>query len=300
MIVAARAFNVLVLGSLLLSCASAGGVRTRAPTPSQSLRRQLDVPRAVFARTQSVRVLGDGFSFQLDAPSEITVHAFSEDELLVLETFGAPVYQQDGEIGPVPEVARWLDGLQLRMRVDARNQIIELPQLTGGSPVGPVLQSALFALSRALHITYPEAPVEVGERWTAPPIRLSTSAELPLDIEVELAFVLGAVERDEEGRAVAVIAWDGALRVLPFDAMGMSLEGGGRIVGVSRILIRDGTTGSTDLDIGVSVGPRSAAEVLRVLRATLKYRDEVRPRLGAPRTLIDGVRPIDPRAAGSE
>lgn len=291
----ARTFNVVCLGLAALSCASAGGAPIRGPTASHLLRRQLLGERAVYARAQSVRVLGDGFSFQLDAPSELVVHAFSDGHLLVHEAFGAPSYQENGEMRPVPEVAQGLDGSRLRMLVDSRNQLTDAPQLSGRSAVGQVLQGAVIAMTRALRITYPEERVHVGERWTPPPIRVSTSSPVPLDFEVELTFVLDAVERDVEGRAVAVIAWDGSLRVRPFDVPGMSLEGGGTIAGISRVLVDDGTTGSTDLDIGVSVGPRSAADVLRIMAVRLKYRDDVRPQLGRRRTLIDGLLPIDPR-----
>lgn len=284
------------LGLLALGCASAGGVRPGPNAPTFTIRRAPGTDRAVYDREQTVRILGDGFSFQFRAPSRLEVRPIAAGHFLIHETFGMPSYEEDGEPAPLPARARQLSGAQTRSVVDGQNHFLEGPQLTARRSAGSVLEGALIALARGLHLTYPASPVAVGERWSPGPVRVSLEAPIAMTFVVDLSFGLSAIEPGEGGALRAVIEWRGEIRIPAFDVMGMTLEGRGAISGTSRIALADGTTGTTELDVRLSFGPRSTSGVITLLGATLKYRDEHEPATDTARRLIDGVRPIDPRS----
>ncbi len=170
----------------------------------------------------------------------------------------------------IPSQLAGLERVRMELVVDEQNGVIEGPTPSGtGGPSAEIL-SEITDVFRYLRIRFPDRPVQIGERWAGAGVRWDAQPLAPIVLEWDPMFELESVEDD-----VARVRWSAELRVLPFTAMGLSLEGQGEVVGTSLVDLADGFTGRTELDL--RIGLRAAGGGVAPITLYAKYVEEVRP-----------------------
>ena len=285
----------------LLACSGAARRPPDPPPPAPTaerveLRIQTATRLTTFSRRQTItlRDLG-GHQVRVAAPSLLQLRQHPQggggEVYLRYQTFGALEWRQDDEVQPLGAFMRGLDRHQVRTRVDRHNRIDEGPELTGSPHASPQLSAAVLGLSRLLELALPERPVAVGEHWSEPAALWRAEPAGLAGIEMERSWTLVGIDGPDEER-VARIAWDVHMRVQPFEISGVSVEGRGRMQGLSELSLRDGVAGTAVLDVSLELGPTGASDVLSLYRVQATIRERIEPG-GAPvrGAMIQGVRP---------
>jgi len=237
----------------------------------QLVRHHADV--AHYERHQAASLSGgrSGHAFRFESRSTFEVRPRDAHRFAVVSRFDPLEIREEGEpVDPLPGPLRGLERVRLRHVVDARNRVVNGPVATGPGRRRPLVRQ-LVGLFRHLRLVLPAHPVDVGERWSGPPVRWDTRPFGMVTFTGERAHVL---ERVDDGRAR--IRWEGELQIPPFEAMGVRLEGSGTLRGLSVVSLEDGVAGSTNLDLEVALRPAGAAPTLTsLLSFRVKYVERV-------------------------
>jgi hypothetical protein len=214
---------------------------------------------------------GGSFAFGIEASSTCEVSVREAGGFTSVARFSPLVmYEGDREMDTLPAAMQGLERVRVQVSVDAQNRVIEGPTpSSNGGPSTFVLEE-LVEVFRHLRVVFPDEPVRIGERWSGSFVRWDTEPLAPIVLEWDPSFELEGVQD-----GIARVRWSAELHVLPFSAMGLSLEGQGSVEGVSLVDLGDGFTGRTELELRVGLRPAGGGVAPITLYA--KYVEEVRP-----------------------
>lgn len=220
--------------------------------------------------------LGQSFRYRFGGPLEVArradgrfdaVQRFDEATMMLNDRVVSAQIDMDG-----------LRRTASRYVVDERNRIDpHLVTTEGTTPQNALFVDEVFEAMRFVRVTLPPEAVVPGESWHGERFTWDTRPFGWVVVTVEPRFALVGVE-ERDGRRIARVRWDAAVRLEPFSAMGLDLEGEGTVHGFSDIDLSDGLTSNIDLDgtVGLrAVGTRPGAQP--AMTVNLKLDQQITP-----------------------
>ena len=220
--------------------------------------------------------VGQSFRYSFGGPLEVTgrddgrfdaVQRFDDATMMLNERAVNPGIDMQG-----------LQRAASRYVVDERNRID--PQMIateGSSPQNARFVDEVFEAMRFIRVTLPPEDVVPGESWHGGTFTWDTRPFGWVVVTVEPTFTLVGVE-ERDGRRIARVRWDATIRLEPFSAMGLNLEGEGTAHGFSDIDLSDGLTSTIDLDGTVGLRPTGTRPGIQApITVTLKLDQSIVP-----------------------